>query len=81
MGCVRHSTASCSKEAILQLYLVLVQPPLKYHVQFCAPQYRGKVKILEWMQKRVSKLVKVLEDVSWEEKLRMFWLTGIDERR
>jgi len=50
-------------------------------VQFCAPQYRGKVKILEWMQKRVSKLVKVLEDVSWEEKLRMFWLTGIDERR
>ena len=47
LGFIQHITACQSKEVIPMLYLVLVQPPLKYHVQFCAPQCSGNVKILD----------------------------------
>ena len=38
LGCIKHSITSRSKEEILLLYFVLVQPHLEYCVQLWAPQ-------------------------------------------
>lgn len=62
--------ASQSKEMILLLYSVFVWSHLLYCVQFWTPQYRSDVKILESVQRRPEKLVKGLEGMSYEDKLR-----------
>lgn len=46
-GRVKHSRASWVEEVMLSLYLLVVQPHLKYCVQIWAPQYEKDVKVLE----------------------------------
>lgn len=48
----------------------MVQPHLKYHVQFWALQYEKDVKVLENIL-RTTKLVKGLAGMSYEEQLRV----------
>ncbi|PKU27677.1 rna-directed dna polymerase from mobile element jockey-like [Limosa lapponica baueri] len=47
LGCIKHSITSWSKEAIIPLYLVVVQPHLEYCVHFWAPQFKKDVKVLK----------------------------------
>ncbi|NXK50795.1 TENS3 protein, partial [Chauna torquata] len=70
LRCIKHSIASWSKELIASLYSVLVLPHLEYCVQFWAPQYEKNTKILESIQRRAAKLIKWLEGMSYEERLR-----------
>ncbi|GAB0188843.1 hypothetical protein GRJ2_001349600 [Grus japonensis] len=73
--CWRDNTAG------LPLYSTLVRPPPEYCIQVWGPQCKKDVELLEQVQRRAMKMIRGLERLSYDDKLRKLGWFSLEKRR
>jgi len=67
---IRRGVVNRENEVIIPLYSALVRPHMEYCVQAWCSQYRKDTQLLEQTQRKAMKIIKRLEHLSYEERLR-----------
>jgi ribonuclease P/MRP protein subunit RPP40 len=78
---IKRPLCYLSKDIVLKLYKGLIRPHLEYCVQAWIPYLRKYIDLIEGVQRRATKLIKSLQDETYEHRLKKLYLTSKETRR
>ena len=81
LGLIRRNITYKGQKLIIPLYKAIVRPHLEYCIQAWRPYRKKDIDTLERIQRRATKMIPKLRDLSYEERLKECGLTTLETRR
>ena len=81
LGLIRRNIVYKEKELIIPLYKTIVKPHLEYCIQAWRPYRKKDIDMLERVQRRATKMIPKLRNISYEMRLKECGLTTLETRR
>ncbi|PKU42651.1 hypothetical protein llap_7043 [Limosa lapponica baueri] len=81
LGCNKSSVASRSRKVTLPLYSDPLRPHLVYCVQLWGPEHRKDMGLVEQVQQSAMKMIRGLEYLFYEDRLRELGLFSLEKRK
>ena len=81
IGLIRRTIMYKEKQLIVPLYKGIVRPHLEYCIQAWRPYRKKDTDKLERIQRRATKMIPELRDLSYESRLLQCGLTTLETRR
>ena len=81
LGLIRRTITYKEKQLIVPLYKAIVRPHLEYCIQAWRPYRKKDIDKLERIQRRATKMIPELKDLSYESRLLQCGLTTLETRR
>ena len=81
LGMIRRTFTCKDEQTIIQLYKSLVRPHLDYCIQAWRPYLTQDIEMLEKVQRRATKMVYGLNDLTYDKRLRRLGITTLETRR
>ena len=81
LGMIRRNITYKEKKFDIPLYKAIVRPHLEYCIQAWNPYIRKDIDMLEKIQRRATKFIPGLRDLTYEERLKEYGQSTLDTRR
>ena len=81
LGLIRRTIMYKEKQLIVPLYKAIVRPHLEYCIQAWRPYRKKDMDKLERIQRRATKMIPELRDLSYKSRLLQCGLTTLETRR
>ena len=81
LGLSRRNIVYKEKELIILLYKTIVRPHLEYCIQAWRPYRKKDIDMLERVQRRATKMIPKLRNISYEMHLKECGLTTLETKR
>ena len=81
MGMIRRSFLYLDKDMFRRLFTAIVRPHLEYGAPIWNPHFKKHIDLIESVQRRATKLIPGLFDLSYKERLKLLKLPTLEYRR
>ncbi|CAM5145241.1 unnamed protein product [Eretmochelys imbricata] len=80
LGIIKKGIENKTENLLLPLHKSMVRPHLEYCAQMWSPHLKKDILALEKVQKRATKMIRGLEQVPYEERLKRLGLFSLEKR-